>query len=325
MATATILNKTTRKSYQLSAEITALSSISHIGDSFGNSAKLRREKVVQPNGSVEQVPMISGNAIRGMLRDMGMKYMLELLGEPPLSMPAFYFLFSGGSLTKQAGKAIDIDRARRIAELIPLVTIFGGAVGNQIMPGRLQMGKMVPICAETRHIVPSAYQENLSVNSIWEYLQEESYTRRDDEKNPHLRGLIESEQRTLLDAAKIEKTALDKNDDIDREAGQHQQMIYSTETFAAGTRFWWKLTLMDVSQIEYEAFLSCLMEFAKNPVIGGKGAIGLGRVAIKFDHWHSIDPNIVAGEQLSWPVGKEYHSHLKDRSADILQVLQDFQ
>ena len=130
--------------------VTALSSISHGGgQSFGINSKLRREKFVQLDGSVEEVPVISGNAIRGQLRDLGMRHMCRVLGYGEateddgrplgLSLPAFYFLFSGGALTKQKGRGLDIDRARTLRELIPLVGIFGGAMGNQIMPGKLKI------------------------------------------------------------------------------------------------------------------------------------------------------------------------------------------
>ena len=50
--------------------VTALSSISHIGETRGVTAELRREKVLLPTGDVEEVPIISGNGLRGPLRDL---------------------------------------------------------------------------------------------------------------------------------------------------------------------------------------------------------------------------------------------------------------
>ncbi len=152
--------------YVLEGEIIALTSISHIGETYGINAKLRREKIVQPDGSIEEVPIISGNAIRGILRDRGMLHMLRMLGYgvneadgtvKGFSLPAFYFLFSGGSLTSKAGEGLDIDEARMWREKIPLVALFGGAMGNQIMQGNCKVGKAIPICKETAHIVPSRF------------------------------------------------------------------------------------------------------------------------------------------------------------------------
>jgi CRISPR type IV-associated protein Csf2 len=149
--------------------VTALSSIAHSGgQTFGISTKLRREKFVQPDGRVEEIPVISGNSLRGLLRDRGMLHMCKALGYGVreetgevmgLSLPAFHFLFSGGALTSQGDKTIDIGYARRLRELIPLVGVFGGAVGNVILPGKLKVGKLIPICAETAHVLPERFVE----------------------------------------------------------------------------------------------------------------------------------------------------------------------
>ena len=109
--------------YEFRGRMTALSSISHNGgQSFGINQKLRREKFVQPDGTVQEVPVISGNGLRGLLRDRGMLHMVRKLGYgvedatgqvSGLTQGAFYFLFSGGSLSSTGGKTIDIDRARK--------------------------------------------------------------------------------------------------------------------------------------------------------------------------------------------------------------------
>ena len=60
------------QTYELAGVMTALSSLIHSGgETYGITTKLRREKFVQPSGSVEEVPVISGNSIRGRLRDLG--------------------------------------------------------------------------------------------------------------------------------------------------------------------------------------------------------------------------------------------------------------
>ncbi|MES2222093.1 MAG: hypothetical protein V4587_14145, partial [Acidobacteriota bacterium] len=102
--------------------MTAVSSISHNGgQSFGISSKFRREKFVQPDRTVEEVPVLSGNGLRGMLRDRGMAHMCRALGYGEdgqgLSLPAFHFLFSGGALTDIGGKTINIAEARRMRQL----------------------------------------------------------------------------------------------------------------------------------------------------------------------------------------------------------------
>jgi CRISPR type IV-associated protein Csf2 len=314
--------------------MTALTSIAHNGgQSFGIESKLRRERFVQPDGSVEEVPVLSGNGLRGMLRDRGMWHMCRSLGYGVdeeagkvlgLSLSAFYFLFSGGSLGESASDGIDVDYARRLRETIPLISIFGGAVSNQILPGKLKVGKAIPICAETMHLLPNSYQRQ-NPTSIWDFLQSEMYTRKDDERNEKFRSVIEGRATKHLEdkgrPASLSDSQLE--DEREKTARSPQQMRYFVETFAAGTKFYWKLTLEDVSAVEYDAFMTCLAEFSKAPYVGGKSSVGLGEVAVRFDKWLQIDSRLQAGvSEVSRPVGTAYSDFLNTRGADIRKILE---
>lgn len=142
--------------------VTALEPISHSVGSNGVTTEFRREKYRQLDGSSADVAEVSGNAMRGMLRDAGMYYMCQLLGygtpdesgKPRgLSLAAFHLLFSGGSLGGQTSRGLDIDFARRYRELIPLLSVFGAASGNQMLGGLLKAGFLKPICRETAHLI----------------------------------------------------------------------------------------------------------------------------------------------------------------------------
>jgi CRISPR type IV-associated protein Csf2 len=313
--------------------MTALTSIAHNGgQSFGIESKLRRERFVQPDGGVEEVPILSGNGLRGMLRDRGMWHMCRALGYGVdeeagkvrgLSLSAFYFLFSGGAL-EGSSDGIDVDYARRLREAIPLISIFGGAVGSQILPGKLKVGKAIPICAETLHLLPALYQRE-NAASIWDYLQQEMYTRKDDERNEKLRTVIEGRALKQLEdkgaLSILPEEALEQRQE--KAERKPQQMMYYTETFAAGTQFYWKLTLEDVSDVEYDAFMTTLAEFSKMPYVGGKSAVGLGEVAVKFDKWLQIDSRLQVGaSEISRPVGTAYHDHLTTKAGEIRKILE---
>lgn len=317
-------------SYIFEGVATALTSISHIGETLGINAKLRREKIVQPDNSVEEVPIISGNAVRGILRDRGMSHMLRALGYGVndetgeingISLAAFYFLLSGGTLAKVGNAGLDVDEARTWRREIPLVALFGGAMGNQIMPGKAKIGKLIPICDETKHLIPERFIAG--TQSIWELCQEEAYTRRDDEKNDNLRYLIAPEVRGLLEMKAADKRA--KSEDIATDTGQHQQMRYFIETLAAGTQFYWDITLEDVSDLEFDAFCVTLAEFSRAPYIGGKSAIGHGKVAVKFDHWYEVNPRLGPdGKALDTPMGMRYINHLKEHGGDIKRLINEY-
>jgi CRISPR type IV-associated protein Csf2 len=313
--------------YVFEGTMTALTSISHIGESRGVNSNLRRERIVQPNGQVEEVPVISGNALRGILRDRGMLHMLKALGYGVdettgevrgLSLAAFYFLFSGGALTKTGSRGLDVDEARRWRDLIPLVALFGGAMGNQIMPGKAKIGKAIPICSETMHIIPENFA--VSLQSIWDLCQMEAYTRRDDEKNEGLRQLIVPETRLLLDAEAAARRQ--KINEAVAETGQKQQMRYYVETLAAGTQLFWDIALEDVTPLEFEAFCVTLAQFGKAPYIGGKSGVGHGKVRIAFDKWIEINPLLAPqGQELAFSLGTLYTNHLEERGDDIRSLI----
>jgi len=312
--------------------MTALTSISHIGETHGIRSKLRREKIVQSDGSVEEIPVISGNSIRGILRDRGMLHMLQCLGYgvnketggiQGLPLPTFYFLFSGGALTSTGSRGLDIDEARRWRELIPLVALFGGAMGNQIMPGKAKIGKAIPVCQETVHLLPERFANGNSLESIWELCQEESYTRSDDEKSEKLRQLIAPKERKLLEAkAATERGRRGTSEDVRGEKGQKQQMRYHVETLAAGTRLFWEVSLDDVTDLEFEAFCVTLAEFGRWPYIGGKSGVGHGKVSIHFNNWIEIEPRLApAGKEVSFALGNLYNVHLQQNAEAIRGLL----
>lgn len=314
------------KTYVFETKMTALSSISHNGgQSFGITSKLRREKFVQPDQSVEEIPVLSGNGLRGMLRDRGMLHMCRTLGYGApdesnqvrgLTLAAYNFLFSGGSLSSDGGKVVDLDKAyRSLRDLIPLVAIFGGGIGNALTPGKLIMGKAIPMCIETSHLLPPAYQ---SKTSIWDYLQEEMYTRKDDTKDEHKASVIEPGVRLQLAAAQQQKAAKTGTETIEK-TGAATQMQYFVETFAAGTPFYWKIQLNDVNDIEFEAFLIALGEFSKRPYVGGKSNIGLGEVAIECKDWFVIDSRMqtLESKAVARPAGSLYLAHLESRGEEI--------
>lgn len=322
------------QSIEFEGIVTALTSIYHGGgQSFGVNSLLRREKFVQPGGTVEEVPVISGNAVRGMLRDKGMYQMCRALGygdddasgKPKgLSLPAYYFLFSGGSLTNVGGRGLDIDKARELRQLIPLVGIFGGAMGNQILPGKLKVDKMIPICQETAHLLPERYVNGHGKLSVWDILQEEMYTRKDDEKDEHKRMLIDQDVRKMLEVEASSKRNAANQPVTQEDTGQKQQMMYFVETLAAGTQLYWSIVLDQVTDLELEAFAVCLAEFARDPHIGAKSNVGHGKVSVKFDSWHNIDPRMApTGTEVALPLGKAYQQHLESNGDAIRQALKE--
>jgi hypothetical protein len=126
---------------------TALSSVVHGEEVLGTMTTFRRERMVCGD-RITEIPVVSGNALRGRLRRIGASMLWEALGCPPLPLPVAAALWSGGALGKRrpAGQPALLSGAElaRVRALVPHLAVFGGAGGGRILKGTLAVGKLVP-------------------------------------------------------------------------------------------------------------------------------------------------------------------------------------
>jgi hypothetical protein len=264
------------KTYILEGIVTAISSISHNGgEKNGVVTQLRREKFVQLNGTVVEVPVISGNSIRGKFRDLAA---IEILTKQDgvkikIDGDSFNLLFTGGSLESTGDSGINIEKVRQMRKDMPMLSVLGGSVGNIIMPGKLDMGKLIPIAKETIHLIPEKFHGTDEIKSIWEYCQVEMNTRTDDAKNENYREFLSD----------------------DAKAGEKikSQMMYHVETLAAGTKFYWKICLRDTNDVETGAFLSTLNSWTQQASqVGGNGRVGHGALKVELTETNVVDSDV---------------------------------
>lgn len=270
---------------QYTGTLTALAPIAHGQGNMGIVQILNTIKLVV-GGRVIDLPLISGNAMRGVLRDYAMYYLCDALGLSDLSVSAVHTLFSGGALAKGSSKkGVDLALQRELVQRVPPLSLFGAAFGNFIMESPLKVGAVIPICAETVQVglVPDEYRDHpQAALSCYDLRDTIMLTRRDDAKRPRVQALLTApdrealEQRLLLQAAaKADNKAKDPED-------QSQQMRYGAQVFAAGTVFYHSLALVAATEMQEMALRSALAVWALNPVIGGMSARGLGVVRPEY-------------------------------------------
>lgn len=278
---------------RFNATVTLITSVSHHGDVTGIDAIFNREKIIQPNGQTAQVPFITGNSIRGQLRDAAALHLVESLDlGGKLSARAFYTLFSGGALQKTGSKKIHLAEIRALRNLLPTLSLLGAAVGNHIMPGKLNVGKFYPLAQETAHLLGLNAAQ---LPSVYELMQTESYTRTDDLKDERYKAIVDPQ-----------RSAPKKDSDV------AQQMRYNVETMAAGACLSWHLDLKHATSLEREALIAMLRFWGRNPVLGGKSAVGHGQVRLHFDNGWYIAPG-----QIELPEISMYESHLSANAEAI--------
>lgn len=289
-----------------------------------------------------EVFIYSGNAWWGALRDCGMAYFLERLGGNKnlvgemsegatiqLDWPIFRLLFSGGML-EEKHRTLDIEYARKLKKLIPLLSVFGGAMGNQIMSGKRRGGRGILICRETKHMIPEKYHTHNINNSFYEMIDVVEYSTMDDSKREHLRKYLRREEEEVAEApALIDSGGDDVDVPVEASANSYEratQMRYAIEEIAAGAELYMKFELRHVTPIELGAFCSCLAEFSKSPRLGGNLSKDNGLVELHFNRFEVTEQLKLDGElqQARDEYDRsldEYHRFLADHGVEIKKML----
>lgn len=250
-----------KRRYLWEGELTATSSISHKGETLGIISYLRREKVLQTDGSIIDVPIISGNSLRGTLRNISADLWWEAVGEPKLTVAVAHAIWSGGALAKTSGELLTGGRLVEVEKVCPVITIYGSAGGGRMLNGSLQVGKLVPICKETKHLLPNELSQSVESDlSFWDLIQ--------IEYNHKIVTNYSATQGELFAPAKGESPA--------------SPMRYATETFVAGTRFYFKVAMDWPTFTSLSLFAETLENFKIAGKIGGKHASGHGDISVAF-------------------------------------------
>ena len=244
---------------QITAQMQLLSPLHHssFGGARSNVVTCRRMDVLAPDGTIESVPVVSGNALRGQMRRAVFRDLLDRLdlADHPNHDRIYAAVANGGTLT---GSDANVRPAamRQLREDCPPLSLFGSALYQYMLAGRISVGICWPVCDITlaKGLVPAEPQ--LPVSSY--LVKETAYVR------------LPEKERQNTEETKV------------------GPMPYTVETIPAGTtlvsdlRFFSETTELEMSCAAWA--LSCIDQ------MGGKGGIGLGRV--KLDH--SGDPSLYA-------------------------------
>jgi len=235
--------------------ITALSPLHTGGEqALSTHRPLRSMDFVMPDGTTENLPYISGNGIRGPIRRNILDDFYNLLGYT-VKTPRLHYLKSGGSLESVSASDsghINLEMKRELRK-IPLLSLLGYSFGNQMGQGKLQVHMMLPICSELNHLLPVQSQY-----PIGNFLTNVFQTR------------------------KAEKDISETIESNLREKEAAQQMKYSSRCFAPGAKLCHKFVLNDASDVELSCFARMLELWRKNPIVGGKSAVGYGQIDFNY-------------------------------------------
>lgn len=238
--------------------LTAMSEIHHGGDEqTGNVRLLRSVKLWSPaDGRMVRLPVISGNAIRGVLRRKLIADLLERIGYNPASSKLHHALYTGGVLESKddVSGALDLPARRALAAMLPPVALLGTAVLNDMVPGQLTVDFARPFCRETAtYLAKAGYDDPRLMTNARAFRDFTFTTRRDDL----------------------------------RDGEESHQMIVTFEYFAMGTAFAHAFHLKHPTPPGkppiLEATVSTMIAlWQADPVIGGKAAGGFGQLDLDY-------------------------------------------
>ena len=266
------------------------SPVSHIGETASTGSYFQTIKT-----SAGRLPIITGNSVRGTLRDCGAKELLDRLGVA-VEKEIFHILFSGGNLNGTV--KMDVWKAKNVRAHLPMVSIFGGGLGDMILAGKMAVGNLYPICKESEEI--TGEYSDLSWKNL---IDEIEYTRTDDEKNDDLTKYI-------------------SNPDAEKSAKASTQMRYSVQYLAAGAELVQEIILYDnCSELEEGALMAAFAKWFACPKLGGMANKGFG----SFDGWTnfgiSVNKGIVSVDEKCRELIDAYQAFVDQEGPECLAVL----
>lgn len=244
---------------------TAQTPLHHGGnEKTGSVSLLNRQRYITDDGPAD-IPIISGNAIRGYLRRLVMSDFLYEVGytldlDKPKERKLYHALFTGGVLEqvdKKEKGIINLELKRRLYDTIPFIRLWGFAWGNQMIESILKVGQAIPICTELSDYLPPS-TEYTPKHTVFSLISQTYQTRKDD-----------------LSGMRHEDEAV-------------HQMLVDFEVFIPGTKFYHDFRLEDATDLDRSAFATALDIWRSKPYVGARSGTGMGR--INFDY--ELPPNV---------------------------------
>lgn len=269
--------------------------VSHIGETASTGSYFQTI-----NTAAGRLPVITGNSVRGILRDKLADHLLDSIGQP-VDKETFNVLYSGGNISGSTKN--DVARAKLIRQHFPMLSLLGGGLGTMIMSGQLVSGFCYPLCRESEQFTGIA-----SRISWHDLIDDIEFTRMDDSKDD---------------------TNIDRITDVEEEkkAKASTQMRFSVQYLSAGTELVQRLTLLDGStELERAALLTAIAEWFRLPTLGGMRSKGFGSfaAAVKSDDIEiSVDSSgtVTMSDAATESIAQYVHHIDDDAPADWLYLL----
>ena len=306
--------------------------IAHHSGNEGNHSLFMRHKVVLPDGSIETVPHITGDALRNRLRAAAALATLDAAGilkEPNLSEGAIRLFFNGGMITgKGDGAVIKLDVYRKLCEMMPALKIFGGCSDNGCHEGCINVDQMELICEDMSSFVPDwvrdwMREKNVALFDATEYVEEVQRVRMDPLLRDGPQRFLGAGARKQLEA-RLESRAKahETGDDKAADEAKSGMMPRTFERLIQGSKLYMRISAYCYTDLDADTVMATIGTFFLDPIVGGKRGTGHGRLrALAGKQIDILRPaenaNAVDLAAPGQRVGQLFRAHVAERAADL--------
>jgi CRISPR type IV-associated protein Csf2 len=244
----------------------------------------QRKKFVLIDDEHYLEPFFSANGLRGILRRIMTKDMVEIIRKKNpkfnLTPEDFYLYTSGSSTDKKSINTISWKKVEEIREKAPILSLFGAGLTG--ISGKCAISDLKPISSITRYKI---IQNNDAVE-IKKAIPLTNYTvffRTDDlQKNTDMQNLVDQDdikkwQNKYYKDVKISKS-LKENGDINSEKTSHIAQVIEIESIIPNVTLTSSINPLyghKFTDIELGLFLKALIELSKQQ-IGASKRLGYG-------------------------------------------------
>ncbi len=236
-------------------------------DKAGNVVLFRRQLQIDPwTGGQSMVPVYTGNAMRGMWRDLLFGRMLRLLGVDPTDLPPSRAqeLFAGGSIAAGAdGASNNLAARRRARATVPGIDLLGGCIEQQILSGIRRVHDCTLLCRENAWKLFRLLKPTDAQGSALTYEEFRDSLKPADDMTSLRLGVRHAHRDLPGSEAEI-------------------QMLWNTEHLLPGARLFHSfqlLSLSHVSDLARSCMADLLAEVAEVGLLGAQTARAYGQVS----------------------------------------------
>lgn len=271
--------------------------------------RIKRTEVFLKDGTIAEVPIIYGNSLRGLIRDISAESFIENSGIKKEDMPLDYqaLLWSAGILNDVKVRSSDLNK---IAKLFPPLSLLGFSFGNDMLSSKTIFSHIFPVTEET----------TLQTEDILDVFSEKMGFKPTPVKATDIVGQVSRTRRGDGIELKTERKGKEKD---------ASQMIWAHEFIKPGVFFVGDIQVTNAEKYEVGCFLDILERFSRADKLRLGGLLSIGYGNIKADMHMEIRNNgkvmseymfnlngkfekkLISGEDILDECAKEYQKHLK--------------